>query len=338
MFLFDVRGVNPNVDRPTPDLVVQAVRAQPTTVAPGEKFWLHALLKNIGAEESAATTVRYYQSTDAVISTADTQSGKTRSTSIPVNGRNRRSIRVTAPTTPGAYYYGACVDSVPNESDTANNCSPSVSVIVTDPLGASEDVNGDGIVDVEDLVSVARQFGKTGPNAADVNDDGVVNVDDLLLVAGALDAAAAAPSLRVDALEWLTVRDVQLWLSQAKMRDVTDPSVQRGILFLEQLLTALIPKETALLPNYPNPFNPETWIPYQLSKSAEVTLTIYASHGQIVRRLPLGHQNAGVYQSRTRAAYWDGKNDFGKVVASGVYFYRLRAGDYSATRKMLIRK
>ena len=180
------------VDPPTPDLVVQAVRAQPTTVAPGEKFWLHALLKNIGTGESAATTVRYYQSTDAVISTADTQRGTTRNASLASNGRTRRSRRVTAPTTPGTYYYGACVDSVPNESDTTNNCSQSVSVIVTEPPGASEDVNGDGIVDVEDLVSVARQFGKTGPNAADVNDDGVVNVDDLLLVAGALDAAAAA--------------------------------------------------------------------------------------------------------------------------------------------------
>ena len=323
----------------TSDLVVQAVRAQPTTVAPGEKFWLHALLKNIGTEESAATTVRYYQSTDAVISTADTQSGKTRSTSIPVNGTNRRSIRVTAPTTPGTYYYGACVDSVPNESDTANNCSPSVSVSVTDPLGASEDVNGDGIVDVEDLVSVARQFGKTGPNAADVNGDGVVNVDDLILVAAVLDAgAAAAPALYSDALEGLAVADVQLWLSQAKMRDVTDPSVQRGILFLEQLLTALIPKETALLPNYPNPFNPETWIPYQLSKSAAVTLTIYDIQGRVVRALDLAHRRAGMYQTRSRAAYWDGKNDFGEQVASGVYFYTLSAGEFSASRKMLIRK
>ena len=94
----------------------------------------------------------------------------------------------------------------------------------------------------------------------------------------------------------------------------------------------------ALLVNFPNPFNPETWIPYQLAKDAEVTLTIYAIDGQVVRRLVLGHQPAGIYQTRSRAAYWDGRNAFGEPVASGVYFYTLTAGDFSATRKMLIRK
>ena len=96
--------------------------------------------------------------------------------------------------------------------------------------------------------------------------------------------------------------------------------------------------ETALLANYPNPFNPETWIPYQLSESAEVTLTIYAANGHVVRQLALGHQSAGMYQSRARAAYWDGRNAFGEPVASGIYFYTLSAGDFIATRKMLVRK
>ena len=100
----------------------------------------------------------------------------------------------------------------------------------------------------------------------------------------------------------------------------------------------LIPKETALLANYPNPFNPETWIPYQLSKRSDVTLTIYAVNGQVVRRLILGHQPVGMYQSRSRAAYWDGKNELGEPVASGLYFYTFTAGDFTATRKMLIRK
>ena len=90
--------------------------------------------------------------------------------------------------------------------------------------------------------------------------------------------------------------------------------------------------------NFPNPFNPETWIPYQLASDTEVTLTIHASDGQLVRRLALGHQTAGTYYSRSRAAYWDGKNDFGETVTSGVYFYTLAAGDFSATRRMLIRK
>ena len=98
------------------------------------------------------------------------------------------------------------------------------------------------------------------------------------------------------------------------------------------------PDATALLANYPNPFNPETWIPYQLSKDADATLTIYDIQGRVVRALDLGYQAAGVYQNRSRAAYWDGRNAVGEPVASGVYFYTLTAGDFAATRKMLIRK
>ena len=96
--------------------------------------------------------------------------------------------------------------------------------------------------------------------------------------------------------------------------------------------------KTGLLPNYPNPFNPETWIPYQLSEPAEVTVTIYAVNGTVVRTLDFGHRRAGSYASQSRAAYWDGRNAQGEPVASGIYFYTLRAGDFSATRKMVIRK
>ena len=99
-----------------------------------------------------------------------------------------------------------------------------------------------------------------------------------------------------------------------------------------------IPLETSLLANYPNPFNPETWIPYQLATPADVTLTIYDIQGRVVRDLDLRHQRAGMYHTRSRAAYWDGKNTQGESVASGVYFYTLTAGDFTATRKMLIRK
>ena len=97
-------------------------------------------------------------------------------------------------------------------------------------------------------------------------------------------------------------------------------------------------QETAVLPNYPNPFNPETWIPYQLAAPAEVTLCIYSMQGALVRELALGYQAAGAYQHRSRAAYWDGKNALGETVASGVYFYTFTAGDFSATGKMLIMK
>ncbi len=100
----------------------------------------------------------------------------------------------------------------------------------------------------------------------------------------------------------------------------------------------VVHKSTSLFPNYPNPFNPETWIPYQLSKPALVTLTIYDVHGVVVRKLDLGMKAVGVYISRNRAAHWDGKNQHGEFVASGLYFYTLRAGDFVATRKLLIRK
>ena len=200
------------------------------------------------------------------------------------------------------------------------------------------DINEDGVVNIQDLVLVAGQFGQSGPNSADVNKDGVVNIQDLVLVAGAFGNTAAAPALRSQALAMLTANDVQGWLAQARGLALTDAASQRGIIFLEQLLSVLIPKETVLLPNYPNPFNPETWIPYDLAKDAEVTLHIYAVNGTLVRTLALGHQPAGMYQNRSRAAYWDGKNEFGESVASGVYFYTLTAGEFTATRKMLIRK
>ena len=99
-----------------------------------------------------------------------------------------------------------------------------------------------------------------------------------------------------------------------------------------------LPDKTALLTNFPNPSNPETWIPYQLAKPAKVTLTIYDIRGVVVRRLELGHQPAGMYINRSRAIHWDGRNEFGEKVATGVYFYTLNAGDFTATRKLLIRK
>ncbi len=99
-----------------------------------------------------------------------------------------------------------------------------------------------------------------------------------------------------------------------------------------------IPNETSLLSNYPNPFNPETWIPYQLANPADVSVTIYNIHGLVVRQFALGRQPEGLYHNRSQAVYWDGRNTFGERVASGVYFYKLKAGDYSATRIMLIKK
>ena len=209
----------------------------------------------------------------------------------------------------------------------------------TAPPQLAEDVNQDGVVNILDLTLVAANFGATGQNVADINGDGVVNILDLTLVAAAFGNTAAAPEIWRLKLDSLTTRiQIEHWLNQAQQLNLTDPTFQRGIRVLEQLLAALTPKETVLLPNYPNPFNPETWIPYQLAKPANVKIFIYAANGQLVRTVDLGHQAVGIYVSQSRAASWDGRNAQGEPVASGVYFYTLTAGDFSATRKMLIQK
>ena len=210
---------------------------------------------------------------------------------------------------------------------------------ITEPTQLPADVNNDGIVNIIDLVLVATFFGQTGANAADVNEDGVIDVVDLVLVAGAIGGGAAAPAAWSRDLEIAPTRNqVEQWLRQTRHANLTGPTYQRGILMLEQLLAVLTPKETALLPNYPNPFNPETWIPYQLAEPADVSISIYAADGTLVRTLALGYQPVGIYESRSRAAYWDGRNALSEPVASGVYFYTLTAGEFTATRKMLIMK
>ena len=203
------------------------------------------------------------------------------------------------------------------------------------------DVNRDGVTNILDLILVGQDFGKAKPtNArADVNGDRKINISDLILVAqhlGDLSGIAAAPSVLALRSIGLDAAIVQAWIAQAQVENDGSLVFQRGIANLQRLLALLTPEETALLANYPNPFNPETWIPYQLAKPATVTLHIYAVSGGLVRMLDLGHQPAGVYQQRTRAAYWDGRNQLGEPVASGVYFYTLTAGDFTATRKMLI--
>ena len=120
----------------------------------------------------------------------------------------------------------------------------------------------------------------------DVNGDGEVNIQDLVLVAGAFGEAPAAPAAYH--LSTLTSKTVQQWLTEAEQMRFTDAVSRRGIAVLQQLLATLVPKETALLPNYPNPFNPETWIPYQLAKPAAVSLTIYTANGTRYSSTDLG--------------------------------------------------
>ena len=200
------------------------------------------------------------------------------------------------------------------------------------------DINQDGVVNIQDLVLVATQLGQTGPNIADANGDGIVHILDLVLVAGELGNEAGAPSIYSDGVAMFSPSEVKQWLHEARELGLEDVTTQRGIRFLESLLAAFTPRETALLPNFPNPFNPETWIPYQLATDSDVHISIFDSKGVLVRQLDLGLQPAGFYTDRGRAAYWDGRNEHAETVASGVYFYQLRAAEYTHMRRMVVVK
>ena len=206
---------------------------------------------------------------------------------------------------------------------------------------APEDVNQNGRVNIADVIEVAQSLGKpvSEKPRADVNGDGAISFADLVAIARyiakARSDAAAAPEYKYVVLDAATV---QTWLRLAQVEDDGSLMFREGIANLERLLASLLPNETALLANYPNPFNPETWIPYRLATPADVTVEIHTPGGTLVRRLELGELPVGVYADKSHAAYWDGRNSQGEPVASGVYFYTLTADDFTATRKMLIRK
>ena len=216
-------------------------------------------------------------------------------------------------------------------------------VITIEGQLAIGDVNRDGQVSILDLVLVARHFGETVPanSEVDINGDGLINILDLILVAqhmGGSTAAAAPSILAVDGIEGLDPVMIQAWIERAQLENDGSIVFQQGIAKLQSLLASMIPEETVLLANYPNPFNPETWIPYQLASPSEVLITIYNTRGSVIRRLDLGYQREGYYTRRGRAAYWDGRNAVGERVASGVYFYQLETDNLSLLRKMVILK
>lgn len=224
------------------------------------------------------------------------------------------------------------------KAGTAYTVNPTDKRIVVDlPIS---DVNKDGRVSILDLILVAQDFGKTGVRnvRTDINNDGKVNILDLTRVAESMNAATGAAPSAVPMGNSVSPAMIETWIALAVVEDDGSRAFQEGIANLQRLLVSLRPERTVVLANYPNPFNPETWIPYQLASPAGVRLRIYAMDGVLVRTLDLGHQPAGVYQQKNRAAYWDGRNEVGEPVASGLYFYTLTAGDFTATRKMLIRK
>ncbi len=211
----------------------------------------------------------------------------------------------------------------------------------TTPTHAASDVNSDGKVNNTDLVLVALALGQKAPTnpRVDVNGDGSVNAADLIVVISNLDDAVvlAAPEIGTK----LTAVDralIQAEINNLRLESDGSRTYQRTLAFLQSLLASSVPQKTRLLANYPNPFNPETWIPYQLASGTDVQILIYDAKGTLIRQLELGYQPEGYYTERNRAAYWDGRNALGERVASGMYFYQLQTNEASALRKMLILK
>ena len=204
------------------------------------------------------------------------------------------------------------------------------------------DINGDGTVNIFDLVIAAGQFGQAGDDLkGDVNRDGSVNIFDLVLVAGNFGQSevSAAPSM-ASKIELTTdqKQHIGLAIDQLESNSSSSNEEQIALNVLKSILPARLPTQTQLLANYPNPFNPETWIPFQLAQDATVTAKIYDVTGKQIRMIQLGHLPAGNYAESNRAIYWDGKTNTGEQVSSGTYFYQLKAGDYTETRKMVILK
>ena len=196
------------------------------------------------------------------------------------------------------------------------------------------DLNMDGVVNVLDLILTAQNLGST---EGDINGDGITNILDLILVAqhlGETSTPAAPAALHVS----LSPETVQKWIDMAYAQNDGSVIFAQGIAMLERLLALMIPDKTVLRANYPNPFNPETWIPYHLASETEVRISIYDLRGVLVRQFNLGHQKAGYYTDRRKAVYWDGRNEIGEPVSSGIYFYTLTTDDYTGTRRMVILK
>ena len=209
----------------------------------------------------------------------------------------------------------------------------------------SYDINRDGVVNVLDLVQAASQFGQIGTDlSGDVNGDGKVDASDLGHIGSRLGEIAAAPALPIgdsnSTISYHSSAVKHQFQALTALESLDSPS--RGVHIARNLLKTWLSRmepsvtETKVLPNYPNPFNPETWIPYQLAEAAHVQIRIYDVVGHLVRELDLGTKLASSYLSKPQAAYWDGGNDMGETVSSGVYFYTLEAGDYRRTRRMII--
>ena len=203
------------------------------------------------------------------------------------------------------------------------------------------DINNDGVVDIQDLLIISDSFNQTSFDnpKVDVNNDGVINIIDLLIAASHIGESSvnSVPSM-VTEISSEHLKIIDSWLTDARQLGEVNNTILKGIEVLETFANTELPIMTDLLPNYPNPFNPETWIPYVLARDTHVNITIYGLEGEIIKKLNLGFRSAGEYRTKTLAAHWDGRNSSGEFVSSGVYYYSLHTQHENVTRKMVIMK
>ena len=236
-------------------------------------------------------------------------------------------------------------------------------IIAATPISiANADVNRDDVVNAADAILIIEHLKEKSErfdSRLDVNGDRTIDLADIFIIVDILYGQLcelvknAAPSHSV----YNAIREVPIHIGQSTTKNVEIPqetiqewldlvreiddgslTIKYYIAILENLSRVVVPPKTILFSNYPNPFNPETWIPYYLAKGTKVSVTIYDATGALIRQLDVGYQKAGDYRARNLAVYWDGRSETGEHVASGIYFYTLTAGDFTATRKMLIRK
>ena len=315
-------------------------------IAKGKIYWLErngsGLLQRANLNGQNIEELRSFVGSKPLGIAVDSSDNKiywTKVGKIQRTGLTARTVRdiVTGLTRPGAIALGVAADNEPAAQQTPRTPRTDQTGQTTPPADNSKyDVNGDGTVDLLDVFAPIFQ-----PNNMknDVNGDGVVDAKDAQEIDANRDDAAAAPAIDVDVkaldIDFDRVQEqIEALLASGDMSLGT----QRALMYLQHLLASARPDATVLLASYPNPFNPETWIPYHLATSTDVRINIYNAQGILVRALTLGHQSAGYYTSRSRAAYWDGRNALGERVASGIYFYQLQADEISPLRKMVILK